>query len=195
LLLTSCASPSVVRVEEKSSGCTGLLPVAALNERGINGELANLTVQQVALGQFKIQYNETMKALLNDRVLAEWVRQEMICQGARSFASPRQRIWYLTMKEVAERSSSAELLQWLRDNPMEVFTEVSTHEIESVAGTVILPEDALVVKVTKITEFGILIVPGTTSVTVEDCRGTIRHHPKARIIVLRSTNFCVQRPL
>ncbi len=197
MLLVSCTTSSVVKLEDRPSGCTGLLPVAALTERGINVELANLTVQQVALGQFKVQYNETMKALLSDQVLAHWVRQEMICQGSRSFVTPKQRIWYLTMKEVAERSSSAEFMQWLRENPMEAFSEVtvnatSSYEIESVSGRVLLPEDALSAKVGQISISGTLIVPGPTAVTVEDCSGRIRHSPKARVVIRRSGISCSQ---
>ena len=86
-------------------GCSGLMPVTTLNNKGINIELANLIVQEVATGKFKVEYTSTMEALLSEKVLDHWVRQELICQGSKTFETPEQRIWFITMKETSEKNT------------------------------------------------------------------------------------------
>lgn len=148
-LILGCTSTGVVPINEHSSGCSGLLPVTTLNNKGINVELANLIVQEVAGGKFKMEYSDTMQALLSEKVLDNWVRQEMVCQGAKSFETPEQRIWFITMKEMSEKGTSLELLQWLRENSFDSLKKGDTSEmhldpdltakIKYINGTVMLP--------------------------------------------------------
>jgi hypothetical protein len=41
----------------------------------------------------------------------------------------------------------------------------------------------------------VLIIPGITTVFIENCSGTIRHSPKARIVVRNSSIHCKQEHL
>ena len=196
LLCAACETTGVVKVDDSEvGGCSGLLPAAALRERNVNVEVANSTIQQVAAGKFQVSYEDTLKRLLTDEILQEWVRQELICQGAKTFEAPEQRLWYMTMKEVAARESQTDLLAWLRENPLDSFRaklEQQTIEIETINGEIILPDDAIIAKVGKIRLNGVLVVPGVSSVTVEQCNGRIKHNPKARIIVRSSGLNCRQ---
>jgi len=199
ITVMSCTNSGIFRLEENSRGCTGALPVAALNERKVDVELANLFIQQSAGGNFNVKYMNTFKTLLNDEILGQWVREEMICQASMNFKTPNQKMWFLTMKEVAERGSSQEFLQWLRDNPMDSFVENSQSEesnlsieIDSVNGHQILPHKALSASVKEIHRFGTLVVPGETIVKIETCNGIVKHNENATIIIKNSMRFCKQ---
>ena len=196
---SGCETTGLVALRgEDKQGCIGLVPAAALRERKINVELATKTLQDVAQGKFHLGYEDTIRTLLSDEILREWVRQEMICQGAKAFDRPEQQLWYLTMREIANKGTSLELLEWLKANPIDKFTDklaATTYEIASISGHVVLPEDALNVKVGSITISGVLIIPGITTVFIENCSGTIRHSPKARIVVRNSSISCKQEHL
>lgn len=204
-LFFGCNSSGVVQVNEHPSGCSGLLPVTTLNNKNINVELANLMLQEVAVGKFKIEYSDTMERLLSDKVLDNWVRQELICQGAKTFESPEQRIWFITMKETSEKGTSQEFLQWLRENPFDSFkkgevTEIQldkdlTAEIKYVNGTVMLSSDTSSATIETIHRNGVLIVPGPTKVMIGYCNGKIKHHIKAKIIISVSHSSCLQENL
>ena len=205
MFMYGCTSLGVVQVNEESSGCTGLLPVPALQEKGINIELANLIVQEVATGKFKVEYSDTMEALLSDQVLGRWVRDEMNCQGARLFESPDQQIWYLQMKEVSEKSSPQEFLQWLKENPTDAFQKKKTpelsldpdltFEISYVNGHIMIPPDAFSVNIEWIYREGVVLVHGPTKVTIGNCNGTVKHHKNAKIIIDTAYSNCVQELL
>ena len=205
LFLVGCTSSGVVPVNDHSMGCSGLMPVTTLNNKGINIELANLIVQEVATGKFKVEYTSTMEALLSEKVLDHWVRQELICQGSKTFETPEQRIWFITMKETSEKNTPQEFLQWLRENPFDSFKEGETlenkldpdltAEIKYINGTVMLPSSASTATIETIHSGGILIIPGPTKVVVGYCNGKIKHHIKAKIIISTSHSSCLQEIL
>ncbi len=192
-----CQTSSVVETKESTTGCAGLLPVSALSNKAIDIQLANLIVQQVSIGNFKVEYTETMEALLSDKVLDRWVKEEMACQGAKTFETPEQKIWFLTMKEVSEKSSAQEFILWLKDNPINKFTDTNQKlegeaKIERVSGKIVLPRNLKLATIRVIFGGGELHVPGPTMVIIESCDGLVKYNKNAQIIIQSSFSDCIQ---
>jgi hypothetical protein len=110
-LIVSACSPSVYQVETTAKGCTGLLPATAMTEHGVNVEVAQVAIQEISVGKVAVGYEETIKPLLSDAALDAWVKEEIVCQASKSFDSPQEKMWFLTMKEVAATSSGSELIK------------------------------------------------------------------------------------
>ncbi|MCZ6799426.1 MAG: hypothetical protein O7F12_02965 [Nitrospirae bacterium] len=197
-----CQTSSIVEIPESQNGCTGVLPVAALSNKEIDVELASLIVQEVSLGNFKVEYSETMEALLSSKVLDRWVKEEMICQGAKTFKEPEKKIWFLSMKEVSEKSSAQEFISWLKENPIENFTKpIQTQKLEGeatlkfVSGKIILPETLKLATIEALFRNGELYVPGPTTVIIDFCSGLVKHHRKAKVFIVNAFSSCVQEQL
>lgn len=205
LFMSGCSTTGTVAVtQSKGARCSNILPAVAEKEHNISTSLANTAVQQLSVGKIDAKYVSTVKTLLSNEATSEWIRAELICQTAKGFEDNSTRLWFLTMKEVAERTPPEQFLQWLKDNPRESFdaedAPVNLREqlqsepirYDDVYGTIYIPQNAVEAHIKKIGTYGEVHVPGSTKVIIDKCYGNVYSNDKASVIIRYSSTYCNQ---